>query len=67
MGGFIGSMWGMNLKSGLENNNYIFWVITVLSILLMIVVTFAAIVYMRYYEIIPARGMRFSRNELRKL
>mmetsp|Transcript_20599 Transcript_20599/g.29552 ORF Transcript_20599/g.29552 Transcript_20599/m.29552 type:complete len:560 (-) Transcript_20599:55-1734(-) len=67
MGGFVGSIWGMNLKSGLEESRNAFWIISGITIFVMILVTYITISYMKYAEIIPKRGLRFSKKMLKSL
>jgi hypothetical protein len=67
MGGFVGSIWGMNLPNTLNNESGVFWIVTGVTVFVMVLAMYLVIEYMKYYEIIPTRGIRFSKAELRKL
>mmetsp|Transcript_6675 Transcript_6675/g.6980 ORF Transcript_6675/g.6980 Transcript_6675/m.6980 type:complete len:480 (+) Transcript_6675:46-1485(+) len=53
MGSYVGSIWGMNLDSNLQETKGMFWGVTIGTTSLMIVLVIAILAYLQATEIIP--------------
>jgi Mg2+ and Co2+ transporter CorA len=54
-GGFVGSIWGMNLDSKLQETPGMFWGITGGTLGFMITTASCVLFYLKYSGVIPAR------------
>lgn len=53
MGSYVGSIWGMNLDSNLQETKGVFWGVTIGTTSLMIVLVSGILLYLQATEIIP--------------
>lgn len=53
MGSYVGSIWGMNLDSNLQETKGMFWGVTIITTSLMVVLVIGILAYLQATEIIP--------------
>jgi Mg2+ and Co2+ transporter CorA len=54
-GSYVGSIWGMNLDSNLQETKGLFWGVTIGTTIAMGLLVFGIISYLQYTEIIPKK------------
>lgn len=64
-GAYVGSIWGMNLESTLEETKGVFWGVTIGTTVAMGLMIFGIISYLQYTEIIPKKVATINSRVLR--
>lgn len=69
VGGYVGALFGMNLRNGFEGdtNSGTFWTVAATTTFLVIIATVGTIVYLKYTEILPSRFNILSQREIKNL